>query len=81
MDEHDNIDLLLTDVVMPGGMNGAALAREAKKRWPALKVLYTSGYTQNVIAQGGILDEGIELISKPYPKAELARKVRSTLES
>jgi PAS domain S-box-containing protein len=81
VDEHDDIDLLLTDVIMPGGMNGAALAREAKKRRPNLKVLYTSGYTQNVIAHGGVLDEGIELISKPYSKAELASKVRRALES
>jgi PAS domain S-box-containing protein len=80
VDKHQDIDLLLTDVVMPGGMIGAALARAARKRQPTLKVLYTSGYAQDAIAQGGILDEGMELLSKPYPKSELARKVRQVLE-
>ena len=81
LDDHPDIDLLLTDVVMPGGMDGSALAREALKRHPKLKILYTSGYAENAVGHGGMLDEGVELISKPYQNAKLVRKVRDVLDS
>ncbi len=81
LDEHPDVDLLLTDVVMPGGMGGPKLAREARTRRPDLKVLYTSGYTEKAIVHGGVLDEGVEMIGKPYQKDELAHKVRQVLDS
>jgi CheY-like chemotaxis protein len=73
------IDLLFTDVVMPGQMRSPELARHAKSLHPAIAVLFTSGYTQNAIVHGGRLDPGVELLSKPYGREQLARKVRSML--
>ena len=72
-------DLLFTDVIMPGGMNGPQLSAEARKRSPDLRVLYTSGYTENAIVHGGRLDPGIHLLNKPYRRSELAAKVREAL--
>jgi signal transduction histidine kinase/CheY-like chemotaxis protein len=72
-------DLLFTDVVMPGQLNTREFARIAKEILPALKVLFTSGYTQNAIVHNGKLDEGVELLSKPYRKDDLARKLRNVL--
>jgi CheY-like chemotaxis protein len=69
------IDLLFTDVGLPGGVNGRALADEALKRWPGLKVLFTSGYTRNAIVHGGKLDPGVALLGKPFTYAALAQKV------
>ncbi|KQV40090.1 response regulator [Massilia sp. Root335] len=73
------IDLLFTDVVMPGPMRSPELARLAKALLPNLAVLFTSGYTQNAIVHGGRLDPGVELLSKPYGRDQLARKVRHVL--
>lgn len=73
------IDLLFTDVVMPGPLRSPELARKAKERLPNIAVLFTSGYTDNAIVHGGRLDEGIELLSKPYTREALARKVRYVL--
>jgi signal transduction histidine kinase/DNA-binding response OmpR family regulator len=73
------IDLLFTDVVMPGSVRSPELAREAKKLFPDIAVLYTSGYTQNAIVHGGRLDPGVELLSKPYRRDDLARKIRNLL--
>jgi signal transduction histidine kinase/DNA-binding response OmpR family regulator len=70
------IDLLFTDVVMPGPVRSIEVARQAKQMFPAIEVLFTSGYTQNAIVHGGRLDPGVELISKPYRRDELARKIR-----
>jgi CheY-like chemotaxis protein len=75
------IDLLFTDVVMPGPIKTRELARIAKEKLPDIKVLFTSGYTQNAIVHNGRLDEGIELLSKPYRKDDLARKLRSLLDA
>lgn len=74
--EHRDIDMLFTDVVMPGAMRSPELARLAKSLHPAISVLYTSGYTRNAIVHGGRLDPGVELISKPYRGEDLARKIR-----
>ncbi len=73
------IDLLLTDVILPGGMLGPTIAAEVERRRPGTRVLYMSGYTEDALIHGGRLDEGVELISKPFRKAELAAKVRSVL--
>ena len=73
------VDLLFTDVVMPGTMKTPAFVREARSLRPALTVLYTSGYTENAIVHHGRLDEGVSLLSKPYAKADLARKVAACL--
>jgi signal transduction histidine kinase len=72
------VDLLLTDVVMPG-LNGAELARRLRERHPGVKVLFMSGYTDDVIADHGVLDPEIRLLAKPFKSAELARMVRETL--
>jgi PAS domain S-box-containing protein len=76
-----DIDLLLTDIVLPGGMNGRQIADAAKKMQPGLKVLYTSGYSQNAIVHHGRVDAGVELLSKPYRRSELAAKVRKVLDA
>ena len=73
------IDLLFTDVVMPGPLRSPELARIASERLPSLAVLFTSGYTQNGIVHGGRLDPGVELIGKPYTQEALAARVRHLL--
>ena len=75
------VDLLFTDVVIPGEVGSRELARRAKALLPGLKVLYTSGYTENAVIHHGRLDPGVELLSKPYAIEELARKVRSVLDA
>jgi signal transduction histidine kinase len=73
------IDLLFTDVVMSGGILGPKLAEEALRLRPGLKVLYTSGYTENAVLHHGRLDPGIKLLNKPYRRQELAEMLRSIL--
>jgi nitrogen-specific signal transduction histidine kinase/ActR/RegA family two-component response regulator len=79
IDSTVHLDLLFTDVIMPGSMNGRLLADEALKRRPSLKVLFTSGYTENAIIHHGRLDPGVLLLSKPYRKSDLARSVREAI--
>ncbi|MEN3976525.1 PAS domain S-box protein [Emcibacter sp. SYSU 3D8] len=74
-----DFDLLFTDVVMPGGMNGQQLAAEARRLQPRLPVLFSSGYTENAIIHHGRLDPGVHLLNKPYRREEMARKVREVL--
>jgi PAS domain S-box-containing protein len=78
-DHPRDIDLLLTDVVMPD-MNGRELAREFGERSPSTRVLFTSGYTDDVIAQHGVLEEGVQFLAKPYTPPVLAREVRRVLD-
>jgi len=75
------IDLLFTDVVMPGGLTGRQLSDEAKRRRPGLKTLFTSGYTENSIVHQGKLDPGVQFLSKPFRRQELALKVREALDT
>ena len=72
-------DLLFTDVILPKGMTGRQLADEVAKRRPGMKVLYTSGYTDNAIVHQGRLDAGVMLLSKPYCKSQLAKMIRQAL--
>jgi CheY-like chemotaxis protein len=78
--EHaDNINMMITDVVMPG-MNGHELAARLASIQPDLKCLFMSGYTANVIAHRGVLDEGVHFLQKPFSMEALAAKVREVLE-
>ena len=70
-------DLVFTDVVMPGTLHTREFTRRAQEKYPTMRVLYTSGYTQNAIVHNGKLDDDALLLSKPYRKDELARKLRS----
>jgi PAS domain S-box-containing protein len=79
LDDHPDIDLMFSDVVMRGGMNGYELALEARKRRPDLKILLTSGYEMNAIASGSDDAERFELLKKPYRKLDLANKLRQVL--
>jgi PAS domain S-box-containing protein len=72
-------DLLFTDVIMPGAMNGRQLANEVQKSKPGLKVLFTSGYTENAIIHHGRLDTGVLLLAKPYRKSDMAGMIRKAL--
>jgi PAS domain S-box-containing protein len=75
-----DFDLLFTDVMMPGGMNGRQLAAEALKRRPSLKVLFTSGYTEDAMVHHGRLDPGVLLLAKPYRKSDLAQMIRAAID-
>jgi DNA-binding response OmpR family regulator len=74
-----DIQLLLTDVVMPE-MNGRDLARELQSLYPHIKLLFTSGYTADIIANHGILIEGVHFIQKPYAPQSLTAKIREVLD-
>jgi signal transduction histidine kinase/FixJ family two-component response regulator len=76
-----DIDLLFTDMIMPGVLTGRQLAEQALLVRPALKVLFTSGYTDDTIIHYGRLDPGVLLLAKPYRRAELARTIRSALNA
>jgi CheY-like chemotaxis protein len=79
VDEGAQFDLLFTDVVMPGGMNGRELALEVAKRRPGIRVLFTSGYSESAVVHEGRLDRDVALLAKPYRQADLAQKVREAL--
>jgi CheY-like chemotaxis protein len=79
IDEDEKIDLLLTDVMMPGSINGRQLAVEALNRRPSLRILYTSGYSENAMVDDGYLDAGVLLLAKPYRKVDLAKMIRAAL--
>ena len=78
--EHPEISLMFTDVVMPE-MNGAKLAEAARALRPDLKILFTTGYTRNAVVHNGKLDEGVDLIGKPFSLEALALKIRTVLET
>jgi CheY-like chemotaxis protein len=74
IDEHPEVNLLFTDIVMPG-MNGRKLADEVARRWPQMKVLFTTGFTRNAVVNGGVLDAGVNFIAKPFTIEQLASKI------
>ncbi|HUH93804.1 MAG TPA: PAS domain S-box protein [Casimicrobiaceae bacterium] len=74
------VDLLFTDVGLPNGIDGRQLVDEARKRWPNLKVLFTTGYARTALMHHGRLDPGIELIVKPFSQASLAKRIRKVLD-
>jgi CheY-like chemotaxis protein len=80
LDQVAQIELLFTDVVLPGGVNGRELADEVVRRSPRTRVLFTTGYTKNAIVHHGRLDPGVHLLGKPFSYAELASKVRTLLD-
>lgn len=81
LERHERpVHLMLTDVVMPG-LSGRDLANRVTARYPAVKVIFTSGYTDDAIAHHGVLDEGTDFLSKPYTGVELTRKVREVLDA
>jgi PAS domain S-box-containing protein len=79
IEQHEDISLLLTDVVLPE-MNGRLLAEEARCRRPGIKVVFTSGYTQNAIVHHGRLNPGVQFIGKPFKLDTLGRKIREVLD-
>jgi signal transduction histidine kinase len=79
IDSSQQIDLLFTDMIMPGAMNGRQLADAALQRRAALKILFTSGYSNEAIIHHGHLDAGVLLLAKPYRKSDLARMIRAAL--
>jgi signal transduction histidine kinase/CheY-like chemotaxis protein len=79
--DRGGIDLLFTDVGLPGGVNGQALADAARSARPGMRVLFTTGYTRNAVLKNGTLDRGVHFIAKPFNLAALAAKVREVLEA
>jgi PAS domain S-box-containing protein len=77
---HEAVDLLFTDVVLPGGLSGADLAKAASEIKPGLRTLFTTGYARNAIVHHGRLDPGVELLTKPFSYADLASRVRDILD-
>ena len=73
------IALLFTDIVLPGEMDGVRLAAEAQRRYPGLRVLFTSGYTEHALIGSGQIAEGVDVLAKPYRKVELGKKLRMLL--
>jgi CheY-like chemotaxis protein len=79
IDAGEEIDLLLTDVMMPGSIDGRQLAVEALNRRPSLKVLFTSGYSETAMIDDGHLGTGELMLAKPYRKTDLAKMLRTAL--
>lgn len=75
-----SVDLVFTDVVLPGGMTGSEVVARARALWPGIKALFTTGYARNAIVHHGRLDRGVQLITKPFSFDELAAKVRDVLD-
>ena len=81
VEKQSRIDLLFTDVVLPGGMTGAQAAAKARAIAPPIKVLFTTGYARNAIIHQGRLDYGVHLITKPFGRDDLAVKIRDVLDT
>jgi len=81
IERQPRIDLLFTDVVLPGGLTGAQVAAQARALRPDLKVLFTTGYARNAIVHHGRLDKGVQLLTKPFSFKDLAAKIRDILDN
>jgi CheY-like chemotaxis protein len=81
LEVHPEIRLLFTDVGLPRGMNGRQLADEARRRYPHLKVLFTTGYARNAIVHHGRLDPGVDVIFKPFTRSDLAARLRRVFDT
>jgi CheY-like chemotaxis protein len=77
----ERIDLLLTDIVMPEGMTGRELAEQLRQEHPRLKVIFTSGYSADVMGKGEALREGVNFVQKPYRPTHLLQTVRDRLDA
>jgi len=80
LDDRRDIELLFTDVGLGGGLDGRRLGDEARRRHPALKVLFTSGYARDAIVHQGQLDPGVALLVKPFAYAALAKRIRQIMD-
>ncbi len=81
MGNAESIDLLFTDMVLPQGMSGLELAVKAEERQPGLRTLFTTGYAENAVIHDDRLDNGVNLISKPYRRADLLKRVRTVIDA
>jgi CheY-like chemotaxis protein len=81
LQQPDNVDLLFTDLIMPKGMSGQELLTRARALRPALKALFTSGYSEQFIKDRGATEEGVALLSKPYRSQNLAEAMRNALDA
>lgn len=81
VNERDDIDLLFSDVMMPGGMNGRDLADEVARLRPGIKILLTSGYTDNAVFRDGKVEPGMNFLGKPYRRIELAETLQRVLKA
>jgi PAS domain S-box-containing protein len=81
LESEDDVDLLFTDVVMPGSLGGRALAEKARQMRPRLKVLFASGYFEGALVGKGELETDVKFLTKPYIKRELAKKIEEALKS
>jgi signal transduction histidine kinase/CheY-like chemotaxis protein len=81
LEADSNVHLIFSDVIMPGAMTGADLAREVKRRWPSIKILLTSGFPEGLLENGNKIPEGINLLSKPYRMEELFTKMREVIDA
>ncbi|WP_082482583.1 hybrid sensor histidine kinase/response regulator [Methylobacterium sp. Leaf123] len=81
LSDHPEIDLLFSDLIMPGGMDGLTLAREARRRHPGLKILLTTGYAEASLERTGIERPEFDILNKPYRRAELIRRVRAAIDA
>ncbi len=80
MESNVRIDLLITDVGLPGGMNGRQVADAARVHRPELKVLFITGYAENAVVGNGLLGPGMQVMSKPFQMEVLANRIRDILE-
>jgi CheY-like chemotaxis protein len=81
LEEQDRVDLIFSDIVLTGGINGVELVREARSRCPHLKALFTSGYARDAMVHNGRLDADVKMIGKPFTFGGLASRVRDVLDS
>jgi len=79
--KHPHVDLLLTDMIMPDGISGRQLGEKLKAENPKLKVIYTTGYSADLLGNDFVLKEGLNFLQKPYPPHKLVQTVRNGLQS